>query len=137
MASQVKPNNMIKSCVKCKYFRKRSQIRLFDSRTMQTAAALKAQMEWEQEIKQRTRQEMERYKAGAPFNYEPHSYAWCQKETPTDDIKKAQSGDNAALERLMQNGGAEMNPVSGEILGLYILCDWKNPNNDCEDYDEK
>ena len=117
--------------------RKRSPIKLFDSQSLHAAGVLKAQVEWDQERKQRAQVELQRYLAREPFDYEPHNYEWCAKFTPVDQIKTVQADDRDALEKLMSTGGATLNPVTGQITALYILCGWKNEDGRCSAHEPK
>lgn len=46
-------------------------------------------------------------------------------------LKKAKAGDNAALDELAEKGSATINPVSGDIMQVYILCAQMNPSGKC------
>ena len=117
--------------------RTRAKVVLFDGQDLQSSGALKAQAQWDQEARQRAQLEMARYQARQPFEYEPHNYAWCAKFTRIDLVTQAQGGDAAAVAQLMQEGGATMNPVTGEIGPLYHLCAWHNETGNCEAYEPK
>ena len=69
-------------CRKCKYRQMRPKPELFDNAALQSPAALKAKMEWEQQNQERRQAEQQRYESGGAFNYEPFSYEWCAAFTP-------------------------------------------------------
>jgi hypothetical protein len=127
----------VRLCKSCKHMRTRPKVLLFGESSLQSSGALKAQTEWNQEEKQRAQLELQRYQARRPFDYEPHNYAWCARFTRIDLVANAQRGDDAALQQLMREGGATMNPVSGEVQALYHLCAWHNENGDCDGYDPR
>jgi hypothetical protein len=154
-------------CKRCVHYCLRPRPALFQPSELQSAAVLKAQLEWDQEDQQRKRLEQQRYEAGQPFSYEPHAYPWCKAATPfdvrlqpivdearrngaTDDtraaaralatenaalVRRAQDGDEAALDELAQHRSVVLNPVTGEIKPIYTLCDQLNPAGDCPLYE--
>ena len=127
----------LRVCALCRHVRTRAKIALFDSQDLQSPGALKAQMEWNNEMKQRAQLEFARCQSRQSFEYEPHHYAWCAKFTQIDLVTQAQNGDPAALEKVMAEGCASLNPVTGEIGALYQLCAWHNGNGDCQEYEPK
>lgn len=52
-------------------------------------------------------------------------------ERGRDLIRHAQAGDTAALQELMENRRAMMNPVTGEVMQVYALCAHMNPTGQC------
>lgn len=124
----------IRVCATCVHYRMRPAVDLFDGDDVQSPGALTAQGKWDEEQRQRAKEEMQRYKAGHPFEYEPHFYPWCAKFTAIDLVEKARAGDQKALQEIMEVGGATISPVSGEISPLFILCAWKNPDGKCDQY---
>jgi hypothetical protein len=115
----------------------RTPITLFRADEMQSAAALKAQLEWDQEVRQRAHEELQKHDSREPFAYEPHNYEWCASATPTRLVELANAGDNAALSALIAGGGASINAVTGEVTPLYVLCAWKNSDLACRDHSER
>lgn len=73
-------------CAKCRHIRTRAKIDLFDAQDLQSPGALKAQTQWDQDMKQRAQLELQRLQARQLFEYEPHNYAWCAKYTRIDLI---------------------------------------------------
>jgi hypothetical protein len=117
--------------------RTRAKIALFKGQDLQSAGALKAQTEWDHEQKQRAQLELQRAQSRQPFEYEPHHYDWCAKFTQIDLVTQAQNGDAGALEKLMNEGGGTLNPITGEVGALYQLCVWHNANANCDGYEDK
>jgi hypothetical protein len=149
-------------CSRCAHFRMRAKPALFKSSELQTSAVLKAQLEWDQEDEERKRLEQQRFEAGQPFTYEPHSFPWCQAATPYDErltdrlrkgaadtaeaartfatenralLERARKGDDAALTELGDRASIVVNPVSGEISQVYTLCDRLNTMGACPLYE--
>jgi hypothetical protein len=54
-----------------------------------------------------------------------------------DLIERAKAGDNAALQELAEKGRATINPVSGDILQVYILCAQMNQSGQCPIFELK
>jgi alpha-D-ribose 1-methylphosphonate 5-triphosphate synthase subunit PhnI len=127
----------LKFCRTCKYMNKRPAPRLFSDGDLQSPGILKAQTELDQETRQRAQLEMQRHAARQPFDYEPHHFEWCAKFTRLEEVARANEGDQDALARLMQEGGAHINPVSGVVTPLYILCAWKNETGNCEAHEPR
>src|SRR5262245_2441244 len=127
----------VRICALCRHVRSRVKVALFDGQDLQSPGALKAQTEWNNEMKQRAQLEFARLQSRQPFEYEPHHYAWCAHFTQIELVLNAQKGDTAAIEALMASGGATLNPVTGEIGALYHLCAWHNENGDCAAYEPK
>ncbi|MFI7543448.1 hypothetical protein [Actinoplanes sp. NPDC049599] len=92
---------------------------------------------WEQEERQRAQQEYQAFLSRQPFLYEPHSYAWCAAASREQEVALAQAGDEEARDRLLAEGAATLNPVTGALSPLYILCAWQNPTGGCEEYVDK
>jgi hypothetical protein len=67
--------------------RTRAKIDLFDAQDLQSPGALKAQSQWDQDMKQRAQLELQRLQTRQLFEYEPHHYAWCAKYTRIDLIE--------------------------------------------------
>ena len=122
----------IKRCVDCRHYNLRPKPDLFSGDELQTAGGLKARMEWEQQEKQHLAREEQMVAGNKAFTYEPHHYAWCAAYTQLEDVKKATAGDEDALARLMQSGGANLNPVTGELTPIYALCLRMNPTGGCD-----
>jgi hypothetical protein len=135
--SQSGPQNELRACKSCQHFHLRQPTKLFNGTDLQSPGVLKAQTEWDQENRQRAQQELQRFRAQQPFEYEPHHYAWCAAYTKVDLVERARAGDKAAFEELMQKGGGCFDPVTGEISPLYVLCAWVNPSGQCADYVER
>jgi hypothetical protein len=74
---------------------------------------MQAQLQWEQSWTQRAKQEQLRVEAGKEFVYEPYAYDWCQLFTDRRD-------------RII-------NPTTGELLTVYVICNRQNPRGDCEE----
>src|SRR5580765_2666471 len=119
-------------CVNCCHYRLRPRADLFSSTELQTAGGLKARTEWQQQEKQHAEREAQLVASGGAFTYEPHHYAWCAAYTRHDLVQRAASGDQASLAELMQQGGATISPVTGEITPIYALCLRMNPRGTCE-----
>jgi len=126
---------VVRICKKCVSYRLRPAIDLFDAVDLQSPGALAAQNKWDEEQRQRAKEEMQRFTSRQPFEYEPHHYAWCASHTAVELAERADQGDAAALEEVMANGSATMNPVTGSISALYVLCAWMNPEGSCERYE--
>lgn len=125
-------NSTFAICAKCKHHRQRSSEQLFGLSDLQIPGVLKAQIEWEQQEQERRLLEVQLFDSGQEFKYEPHYYAWCAVYTPSDKvIKSAQDGNENALKELEKNGGATLNPVTGETMRVYALCARMNPNGRC------
>lgn len=127
----------LKYCRTCRHMHKRVAPQLFGGADLESAGILKTQIELDQENKQRAQMEMQRNLARQPFDYEPYNYEWCAAYTKIDVVNKARAGDAAALDELLKEGGARVNPVSGEISPLYILCAWKNETGACPKHEPK
>jgi hypothetical protein len=125
----------LRVCASCAHYRMRAAVDLFDATTLQSPGGLASQNKWDEEQVQRAKEEMQRFQARQPFEYEPHHYAWCHAYTAVDLVDKAKAGDAAALNEVMASGGATMNPVTGELSPLYILCALMNPDGRCERYE--
>lgn len=108
---------------------------LFSPSDLQTPGILKAQVEWDQQSKQRAQQEEQRLASGLPFDYEPHHFAWCDAYTAVELSIQANAGDPAAIEEFMAQGAGVMNPVSGQLSPYYALCAEKNPEGQCPKYE--
>ena len=150
-------------CSRCAHYRMRAKPALFKSSELQVSAVLKAQLEWDQEDEERKRLEQQRFEAGQPFTYEPHSFPWCQAATPRDRrlaeelqkvapadvrarareiaaenqalLQRARKGDDAAFTQLAGRSSVVINPVSGEIHQVYTLCDEVNARGNCPLYE--
>ncbi|HMD35864.1 MAG TPA: hypothetical protein VKH42_12890 [Vicinamibacterales bacterium] len=120
-----------KFCKSCKHIRLPAAVQLFDAKDFNSVGVMKAQMELDQENKQRARLELQRIQEQKPITYEPMYYEWCAKFTRLDLVNAARRGDSQALDTLMADGGAMVNPVTGEITPLYVMCAWKNTRGDC------
>ena len=128
---------VVRVCKTCVNYRLKPGVELFDGDDLQTPGTLAAQNKWDEERRQRAKEEMQRMQARHAFEYEPNHYAWCAAFTIGEElVAKAQAGDEAALQQVMTAGGATMDPVSGELKRLYILCQWKNPDGRCEQYEQ-
>lgn len=131
----------------------RAPLKLFGETDFGNAGVLKAQMEWDQQLKQRALQEQQRVTARQPFDYEPFSYAWCAAYTVLgkNELKSssmedgparsydeayvlALAGDREAFERLASSGLAVMNPVTGEVSRTFSLCVQLNPAGECSEF---
>jgi len=144
----------ISVCRDCTYYRMRQPLRLFGENDLGNAGILKAQMEWDQQLRQRALQEQQRVAAGQSFDYEPFSYAWCAAYTvlgeselledssisdgparPFDlDYARALKADREAFERLASAGHAVMNPVTGDVSRTFALCVQLNPTGQCSEF---
>jgi len=124
-------------CVACQHYRIRPKYQLYSPASLQSPGVLKAKTEWEQQERQRAEQEAQRLAAGQPFDYEPHSYPWCANFTRLDLVKKANGNDADALATLMREGGAVMDPVSGKVTAIYVLCAQINPTGQCSSYEPR
>jgi hypothetical protein len=128
---------LLRICAHCRHQRMRAELELFSAADLQTPAILKAQVEWDQQRRQRAQQETQRVAAGLPFEYEPHHFAWCAAFTPLDLAHRASKGDPAALSELMAQGAGVINPVTGEVGPIYALCVQKNADGQCQRYEAK
>lgn len=141
LAPNVVPPPGTRICARCQHVRTRPQAELFDRSDLMSPGVLKAKTEWDQQRKQRAEQEAQRLASGLPFDYEPHSFAWCAKVTPLDLVHKANEGSTEAMQALMSGdpavGGAAMDPVSGVVTAIYVICSQKNPTGQCTDYEPK
>lgn len=124
-------------CVQCRHYRLRSKPDLFGATELQTAGGLKARTEWQQQEKQHAEREAQLVASGGAFTYEPHHYAWCAVFTRRDLAERANAGDRTSLEELMRQGGATMNPVTGEVTPIYALCLRMNPRGTCDRYESR
>lgn len=122
-------------CIRCKHHRDRSKAILFGAAELQSPGVLKARTEWDQQQRQRAQQEQQRLASGIPFDYEPHHFAWCAAYTQTDLARRARKGDEEALRALLEQGMGAINPVTGEISLIYVLCAQANPTGNCERYE--
>jgi hypothetical protein len=137
LASQGKTTGL-HLCANCRFRRKRPESQLFDPADLQTAGILKEQVEWDQQRRQRAEQEVQLLAARQLFPHEPHHFDWCAAHPRKGLIERAARGEpgrEAALAELLELGGARINPVSGEISPLYMLCQLKNPDGRCQDYE--
>lgn len=123
-------------CRNCKYFRQRARVRPFAAADLIAPGVLKEQSTWEQEERQRAQQEYQAYLARQPFTYEPHNYAWCEHVSRRAEVEAAGAaaarGDRTALDRLLDEGAALVDPVTGDVTPIYQLCAWQNPEGRCE-----
>lgn len=156
-------------CSKCQHYRVRPKPELYNLSDLQTPGVLKSKLEWDQQDHERRLEEMQRFKARIPFNYEPYHYPWCAAYTPFDKqlleeidsaiadgdldkvkwlakesvargkelVRRAHTGDMAALHELAENGRATMNPVNGEIMQIFALCAQMNPTGRCPLFEPK
>jgi hypothetical protein len=115
----------------------RAEPELFSPADLQTPGILKAQVEWEQQRRQRAQQETQRVAANIPFDYEPHHFAWCAAYTRLDLVARAKADDAGALTELMAEGAGTINPVTGDIGAIYALCIQKNPEANCPKFEAK
>ena len=125
----------IRSCIHCRHYRMRSKPDLFNTSELQTAAGLKARIEWQQQEKQHAERETQLVSSGAAFTYEPHHYAWCAYYTRVEVVTAANAGDAEAMSELARKGGAVLNPVTGEFTPIYALCTRMNPRGVCEHHE--
>jgi hypothetical protein len=107
---------------------------LYDATDLQSPGALASQGKWDEEQRQRAKEEMQRMQSGKPFVYEPHHYAWCASYTQVDRVRALDVDDTAAVMAAMDDGLAVLNPVTGELLPVYQLCAVKNPEGACENF---
>lgn len=127
---------VVRVCKTCVNYRLKPGVELFDDEDLQSPGTLASQNKWDEEQRQRAKEEMQRMQARHPFEYEPNHYAWCAAYTIDEKlVADAQAGDQSALQQVMTQGGATMDPVSGDLRRLYILCQWKNPDGKCERYE--
>src|SRR5688572_3217424 len=112
----------LRLCIRCKHHRQRSKAMLFDAADLQSPGVLKARTEWDQQQRQRAQQEQQRLASGIPFDYEPHHFAWCAAYTEVELAKRARKGDTEALNTLLNSGMGTINPVTGEVSLVYVLC---------------
>lgn len=122
-------------CTTCKHMQRRPAPRLFNGQELQTPGGIKAATEWEVQEKQFAQREEQQKATGEPFTWEPHHYAWCDAFTKVDVVRAANAGDTEAQEQLMREGGAELNPVTGEFSPLYYICVCLNHNGRCQSYE--
>lgn len=125
----------IRSCRDCRHRKDRPKANLFSSAELQTAGGLKAQTEWQEQEKQHSEGERQLFHSGGAFTYEPRHYAWCAAYTPIELVKAANGGDGVVLAQLMRDGGASLDPVSGEVSAIYALCKRMNPRGECEKHE--
>lgn len=125
----------IHSCIDCRHYRLRPKAELFGPSELQTPGGLKAYNEWQQQEKQHAEREAQLVASGGIFTYEPHHYAWCAAFTPVDLVTKANTGDQAGLEDLLQTGSAIINPVTGQVSPIYALCLRMNARGDCQKHE--
>ena len=52
-------------------------------------------------------------------------------------MRKANGNDADALATLMREGGAAMDPVSGKVTAIYVLCAQMNPTGQCSAYEPR
>jgi hypothetical protein len=123
------------ACVTCRHYNLRSRPQLFEGAELQAPGVLKAQTQWDQDQRQQAQGEMQRFHAHQPFTYEPQHYAWCAWYSEIALVQRAQAGDESAWEQLVSSGGAIINPVSGQLSPLYVLCAWKNTDGHCEHHE--
>jgi hypothetical protein len=121
-------------CRFCIHYRMRPNMMLFSAADLSAPGVLKARCEWDQQQTQRAFQEEQRLLNRQPFDYEPHHYPWCARFTKQELVEKARTGNEEAIRQLVEEGGASLNPVTGAITPLYILCAWINEHEDCEDF---
>src|SRR5262245_11191170 len=120
-----------KYCRTCKHIRRPAPVQLFDAKDFNSVGVMKAQTEVDEENTQRARLELQRMQEQKPIAYEPMYYDWGDNFTRVDLVDAARRGDTQALETLMAEGGAMVNPVTGDITPLYVMCAWKNGSLDC------
>jgi hypothetical protein len=122
-------------CTGCRYYRPPVSVRPFSAADLSSAAGLKAQAAWEQEQRQRNLNEIERLSSSQPFPYRPQFYAFCEYATPSDEAVDAAKSDAAARAELLGTGRATVDPVTGTINRMYVLCAVKNRAEDCGDFE--
>ena len=125
----------VHACVNCVHMNRRPELQLFSGEELQTAGGIKAATEWESQEKQFAQREESKAAVGEPFPWEPHHYAWCDAYTQIGLVTAANTGDAQAQAQLMREGGAELNPVTGEFVPLYFLCIHLNHDGRCERYE--
>jgi hypothetical protein len=124
-------------CKDCTQYRERGRSELFSPDELHSAGALKARTEWEQQNKQHAERELQLLSSNQQFTYEPHTVPWCASYTKLDDVEKANAGDQEAVARLMQQGGAVVDAVSGKFSPIYAVCIRMNPRGTCERYEHR
>ncbi len=122
-------------CTRCRFYRLRPSPVLFDASDLQSAGALSSQGKWDEEQRQRAKEEMQRVAAGKSFTYEPHHYAWCASFTRAEVVLTIDPEDVDAVTAALNQGIAVLNPVSGELAPVYQLCVVLNPEAACERYE--
>ena len=124
-------------CIDCRYYNFRQEPELFSPSELQTPGGLKAHSDFQEQQKQHAMREEQLLASGRPFLYEPHHHAWCSTYTRLDLVSQARDGSSDALEQLIREGGAMLNPVNGELTAIYALCSRMNPRGMCEKYEPR
>lgn len=125
----------VQPCVTCRHHRLRPRPNLFGERQLQHPGVLKAQTEWNQHEQQQAQAEMQRFTARQPFGYEPLHYAWCSFWTRDGDVARATAGDTHVRDELIAARQVAVNPVTGALSPLYVLCAWMNPEGRCDQHE--
>jgi hypothetical protein len=126
-----RPVSERRTCADCRHQRMRSKARVFGAVELQTAAGLKAYVEWQQREKQHAEREAQLVAAGGVFTYEPRHYAWCAALTSSDLLDPRQPCPADEIHALLRSGAATLDPVSGRIFPVYVLCARANVRGDC------
>jgi hypothetical protein len=123
-------------CARCRHCRTRPDPVLFSGADLQTAAILKTSVQWQEQQREHAAEELRRFEAGLPFDYEPHAYAWCAAFTPDLALaRKASDGDASALRELMADGHVSVNTVTGAVTPIFALCARMNPEGQCSRFE--
>lgn len=127
----------IRRCDRCTHRHLRAAPILFNSTSLQSAAVLGSQAKWDEEQRQRAKEEMQRVLSGTPFLFEPHHYAWCDSFSQVDRVLAADPDDDDDVRSLLDAGAASFDPVRGKLLPIYHICDLLNSKGQCERYDPR
>jgi hypothetical protein len=109
---------LIRVCSQCRHYRQRKPIQAVASRHLSTPGALEAKLAWDNEQRELAALEAQRFAARQDFDFEPVSFPWCDEWT-------------------RQSGGETIDPVSGEMRKIYVLCAQGNADGQCKYFEER
>lgn len=107
----------LRICVRCNHYRLKPNHSPFTRIELSTPGTLEAKLEWDRDQQRIADLERQCFDANGDFDFEPVSYAWC--------------------ERLTEHAGRfSVDPVSGVQRRLYVLCARANYDGRCPQYEE-
>lgn len=101
------------TCNKCVFRRRREPLNPFRGVLTWTPGLYEAKRKWDEEQRELALKEKHSFQSGDEFDYEPSFFDWCEKWT-------------------QKIGRRTLDPVSGEVGRLYVLCARANQKGNCK-----